>query len=86
MRLLGTPQHKKQRVRAIVEDELLEMSFEFIAEATKHKVPAFNYWKSGDAIALLNPQPGEPIQETLHRRNKILLDFVNHPELHVAEI
>ena len=79
-------QNKKPRVRENVDDELLEMRSTFTAEAIKHKVPAFDYWKSANAIKLFNPLPGEPVQETLHRRNKNLLDFVNHPEQHVAEM
>jgi hypothetical protein len=62
------------------------MRSKFTAEAIKHNIPALDYWKSGDAIKLFNPLPGEPVQETLHRRNNILLDFVNHPEQHVAEM
>jgi hypothetical protein len=74
-------QHKKQQVsETIDDDELLEMHSKFTAEAIKHNIPALDYWKNWDAIKLFNPLPGEPVQETLHQHNKILLDFVNPPE------
>jgi hypothetical protein len=59
-------QNKKQRVREKVDDELLEMRSALTAEAMKHKVPAFDFWKSANAINLFNPLPGEPVLETLH--------------------
>jgi hypothetical protein len=78
--------NKKPRVRENVDDELLQVRSTFTAEATKHKVPVFDYWKSANATNLFNHLCVEPVQETLHRRNKNLLDFVNHPEQHVAEM
>jgi hypothetical protein len=62
------------------------MRSKFTAEAIKHNIPALDYWKSGDAIKLFNPLPGQPVQEILHQHNNILLDFVNHPEQHIAEM
>ena len=56
------------------------------AEATRNKIPDVDYWKSGNAIKLFNPPPGEHIQETLLRRNMLLLDFANNPEEHVADM
>jgi hypothetical protein len=80
-------QHKKQQVREIDDDKLLEMRSKFTAEAIQHHIPALDYWKSGDAITIFNPLPGQPVQETLHQHNNILLDFVNHPsEQHVAKM
>jgi hypothetical protein len=77
---------KKARVREKVDDELLEMRSKFTAKALKDKIPTLGYWESANAISLFNPLPGDPVLETLHRRNKNLLDFVNHPEQHVAEM
>jgi hypothetical protein len=62
------------------------MRSKFTAKALKDKIPALDYWESANAINLFNPLPGDPVLETLHRRNKNLLDFVNHPEQHVAEM
>ncbi len=56
------------------------------AEAMKDTIPDTDYWKSGKAINLFNPLPGESVQETLYRRNTLLLDFVNHPEQQVLEM
>jgi hypothetical protein len=39
-----------------------------------------------DVIKLFNPLPGQPVQETLHQHINIILDFVNHPEQHIAEM
>lgn len=62
------------------------MRTKFTAEATRNKIPDVDYWKSGNAIKLFNPPPGEHIQETLLRRNMLLLDFANNPEEHVADM